>query len=235
MIEILQVINGCTLISHLPNWEANPVHGRVWETNIAGTIKGAESRASMRAVPRRSVAFVVTAQTLEERVRLEARLDNALQTGFACAPLHGRGSTLMNATAAGSKANIILNLGGGWNWQAGDYAMLAYDDLNYDVAPVINVGLTADATTWTADSGLPIDQPALSLASPLNFNWLAGAIVRPVIFGKVTVAKQTPLNGALAQVKITIQEVVSGRSEQVGQLPAQRPGIGQQQIGHTKI
>jgi hypothetical protein len=234
MIPVLNIINGCVLFPHMPDWGSAPTNRRVWETNIAEAINGAESRSAMRSVPRRDISFLVTAQSLGERSRLEARMDAALESGFGCAPLHGRSSTLMNAANAGSRVNILLNLGGGWNWKAGDYAMLLQDDLTYDIAAVVNVGLTADGN-WTADSPLPIDQPTLTLAAPLNWSWNAGMQVRPIVFGKFSCAKQEALNGNLGAVKLTISELTSARSTQIGQLAAQPPGIGQQVIGKTNI
>lgn len=231
MIQVPQILNGCVLFPHLSDWTTKVAPKRVWETEIAESIKGAESRASMRAVPRRSVTFSITAD-LRERVRLEARMDAAAATGFACAPLHSRSSTLTNAVAAGAQANILLNLNGAWNWKAGDYAILIRDDVTYDVLAVINSGLTADGT-WTADSGLPVDQPALSLAGPLTYGWPANALVWPLIFGRFSAGKESALNGHYGGVAITVSELVSGRSAQVGQLPVPRPGIGQQVIGKT--
>ena len=231
---IINIVNGCVLFPHMADWGQKPAHRRIWETNIAEGLKGNEARASMRAVPRRSLDFFVTSQSLEERVRLEARMDWASENGFACAPLHGRASTLMNAVAAGSRVNILLNTGGGWYWKVGDYAMLLQDDCTYDIAAVVNVGLTADGT-WTADSELPVDQPALSLATPLNFAWNAGMQVRPVIFGRYTGPRSLALNGHLTGTKITITELVSGRSQQIGANPAAVPGIGQQVIGRTNV
>lgn len=230
---VLNIVNGCVLFPHMPDWGTKPVPRRIWETNIAEGIRGNEARAAMRAVPRRQISFMVTAQSLEERVRLEARMDMAISTGFACAPLHGRSSALLKAVAAGAQKTILLSTGGGWRWQAGDYAMLINNDLCYDIAAVLSTGLTADSSEWTADEDIPINQPALNLGSPLNFAWQAGALVWPVIFGKATLSKSDGLSGALSAVKITVSELTSGRNEQIGVLPAQGPGVGQQVIGVT--
>lgn len=232
MVQVPQIVNGCVLFPHMSDWRTKPQHKRTWETEIAESLSGAETRTGMRAVPRRSVTFSITAD-LEERVRLEARMDAAAESGYGAAPLHGRASTLMNAAPAGSQANILLNLGGAWSWKAGDYAILILDDVTYDVAPVINATLTADGT-WTADSGLPVDQPALSLAVPLNYSWRANTLVWPVIFGKFSPGKETAMTGRHGAVTITVSELTSGRSAQIG-AAAPGPGVGRQVIGKTNV
>jgi hypothetical protein len=232
-MNVLNIISGCVLFPHAPDWMVAPSTRRVWETNIAETINGAESRSAMRAAPRRQVSFTVTSLCLAERTRLEARMDAALETGFGCAPLHGRSSTLLNAVAAGARVDVLLNLGGGWNWKVGDYAMMIQDDLTYDIVPVVNVGLTADSTIWSADSSLPINQPALSLATPLQNAWMAGTRVWPVIFGKFTCEKLDPLDGQLGAVRLSVTELTSNRAAQIGNQGPQPAGVGAQVIGQT--
>lgn len=215
---IVKIINGCVLFSHGANWATAPACQRIWETEIAESLPGAEARQALRATPRRSLTFTITAATLQERSRLDARLDAAKVSGYACAPLHGRAAFLAAATAAG--VNTLTLASSSWAWAAGDYAILIADDLTYDVQPVVGVDNT----------GL-----VLTLAGNTTYGWAAGALCWPLLFGKFSAGKEMPLNAWLAHQPVTIKETVSSRAAQIGATPAQPPGVGQQAIGSTNV
>jgi len=213
---IVALINDCVLFPHRFAWRSKPVGRRSWQTGIDLGLKGAEARQAMRSVSRREVSVEIFARD-SERVRLEARIDAAKKSGFGCAPLTGRGSYLTANAASG--ANSIHITTDAWRWQAGDYVSLIADDQTFDVA----------AVTGPPAAGV------LPLATPLNFPWASGYVVRPVIFGAFSAEKQTVITGRAAGWRITVAEMTSGRSAQIGIVPARGPGIGQQQIGVSNL
>lgn len=210
------LINGCVLFPHRFAWRSKPNGKRLWETGIEMGLKGAEARQAMRAVSRRHVSVEIFARD-SERVRLEARIDAAKASGFGCIPLFGRGSYLTAGVAAG--ANAIHVTTDAWHWQAGDYAALILDDQTHDVAAV---------------TGPPV-AGVLPLATNLNFNWASGYVVRPVIFGTFSAEKQTVITGRAQGWKLTVAELTSARSVQIGVTPVRGPGIGQQQINVSNL
>ena len=216
---MITLINGCVLIPHPANWTTPPRSRRTWQTEIAEALPGAETRQALRAVARRQLTFNVTAATLQERVRLEARMDAALKSGYGFAPLHGRACYLAAAANAGDSALSLQSSTLAWAWQAGDYVFLMTDDQTFDILPITNV------------AGSVLSLPSSALA----YNWPSGQLVWPVIFGAFTADKEEALTGWHANWKITITELVSGRRAQIGVTPAHVPGVGEQQIGSTNI
>lgn len=210
------LVNGHVLFSHLPDWSAKPKCKRVWETAIAETLPGMETRSALRVVARRSLTFAVTPGGIAERVRLESRLDAANLSGLACAPLHGRGSALAANQNAGD--NVLHLAWTCWYWVPGDYVILVQDDLTFDVQAVRDV------------KGL-----ALTLQNPLAYAWPAAAYVWPVIFGKLDAAKETLLDGFHASQGLTITERTAAHSAQIGVLPAQPAGVGTAAVGTTDV
>ena len=216
---IITFVNGFVLISHGANWAVNLRGKRIWQTDIAEALPGNENRSGKRAVSRRQLSFSITAQTLQERVRLEARADAAKLSGLGCAPMHGRSCVLGQIAGAGTNSLVLSQQA--WTWQAGDYAiLLGPDDLTFDVQPVTAVSM---------------DGLTLTLAENLINNWPAQALCWPVIFGAFTAEKETALDPHHATQKITIAELVSSRSAQVGVTPAPIPGVGKQVVGKTNI
>jgi hypothetical protein len=210
------IINGCVLFPHRCSWGTKAVSGkRLWETEIVAALPGGETRQALRSVSRRSLNFMVAAQSLQERVRLEARIDQAASTGYACAPLHGRACSLAQPAAGGTNS-ITLAASAAWIWQPGDYAILIVNDTTFDVQPVTTV------------VGAVLDFPG-----NLNFAWPATALVWPLIFGKYTGQKAAAWTSWHSAVQIGVAEVTSARSVQIGNAPAVLPGIGQQIIGQT--
>lgn len=210
------LINGCVLFPHRFAWRSKPTNRRAWQTDVQMALRGAESRQAMRAVARRTCSVEIFSRD-SERVRLEARIDAAKKSGFGCIPLYGRGSYLTVAAVAG--ANTVTVTTDAWHWQAGDYIALIADDQTYDVAAVTGVA-----------AGV------LTLATNLNFNWANNYCVRPVIFGAFTAEKQSVITGRAAGWRITVAEMTSSRSVQIGITPPpQRPGVGAQKIGKTNL
>jgi hypothetical protein len=210
------LINGFVLISHFPNWNYPPSAKRIWDSEIAMGLPGGETRQALRAVARRQVTFTVTAQSIQERVRLEARLDAAKLSGLACAPLHGRRSVLAQAANGGGNGLTLASTA--WTWQAGDYAALILNDTTFDVIEVAAVDVT----------GL-----ILTLAGNLANSWAANALCWPVIFGTLTSDKAAAIDSEISQIKITIAELTSGRSAQIGVTPGAGVGVGAQRVGKT--
>lgn len=211
----ITLYNGCVWLPHRPNWDQRISHKRTWQTEIAEALPGQETRQALRAVPRRQITFAILPVTLQERVRFESRLDAALKSGFACAPLHGRACGLAAAAAAGN-TSLILNHTPAWNWQAGDYVALVSDDLTFDVAAVLGYAGTT-----------------LTLATALNYSWSASSLCWPVIFGKFSAEKLNALTNWHETASLTIAEVTSSRAAQLGSTPAHVPGVGEQIIGST--
>lgn len=210
----ITLINGFVLLSHAADWRVPATHRRVWQSEVAEALRGGESRNALRAVARRSLTWTVTAETLPERIRLEARLDDAKFTGLACAPFHGRGAVLSNAAHAGDNSLTLSSTS--WTWAAGDYAILLRDDLTFDCLPVTGVA----GSTLNFGPGT------------LNLNWPSGQLVWPLLFGTLASDKASALDGQLSeQQKITITELTSARSAQIGITPAAKLGIGQMAVG----
>jgi hypothetical protein len=116
-------------------------------------------------------------------------------------------------------ATLTLAGSSSWPWLIGDYViLLGLDDLTYDVQAVTNVA-----------GGV------LSLAGNLSYTWLENSVCWPVLFGKFTGAKFNLRSPVLESVEITIKELVSSRSVQLGITPAPAAGVGTQQIGETDI
>lgn len=213
---MITYINNCVLFPHRPNWGMPPSAKRVWQSEIAASLPGNETRQSLRAVARRQVTFTVTARTLPERARWDGRVNAATKSGLACAPLHGRAAVLAANVNAG--ANLLTLSSSAWNWQAGDYAILIADDLTFDMAAV-----------------RVVEGNVLTLADDLHFGWPAQALCWPLIFGKFSAQKMNALDGASGEQKITVAELTSARSVTIGNLPATVPGIGTATIGSTFI
>jgi hypothetical protein len=209
-------INGFVLVPHVPNWAGAAAAKRVWETEIAEALPGSETRQALRAVPRRQVTFSVTTNNLEERVRLEARMDAAKVSGLACAAMHGR-SCLLGTTANAGTASLALSQTA-WTWAVGDYAILILNDTTFDLQKV----------TGLSNGGM-----TLGLAGNLTNKWIAGNLVWPVIFGAFTSDKESALTTHHGNVKLTIAELTSSRSVQLGNAAALPPGVGAQRIGAT--
>jgi hypothetical protein len=211
------LINDFVLLSHAADWRQLPECKRIWESSTIEGLTGAEVRQAMRDVARRQLTYAITAASLPERVRLEARLDAAKLSGLACAPLWGRGCVLADPANAGD--NSITLASTGWTWQTGDYVILLAGDLTFDVQEVGVVAM----------GGL-----GLALGGVLTYNWPAGTSCWPLLFGTLTADKAGALTGReSAYAKITIAELTSARAEQLGITPTRPLGVGQAAVGST--
>jgi len=210
-------INGYTLFPHPADWSTQPDNVEDWQSGIGTGVLGNEQRAGLRDLPLESLTFIITAQSLQERCRLDARLDQALKSGLACIPYFGMGSALAAPVNAGANAVGIQDAVNPWPWAAGDYAIIVgADDTVYDVLPV----------TVVAGNTLQFG------AGALNYGWVR-KIVRPLLFGKISTEKQTVLTNWHTPVKLTVKQQVNPRSAQIGITPPLVPGVGQQIVGKT--
>ena len=210
-------INGHTVFPH-NGWAAGGplAYKRRWQTGVAIGLTGAEQRSALRAVPRHELTCSFTAESLQERSRLDARVDQAKKSGLGCMPFFGR-STLLLANAAAGANSISVMANPAWLWAAGDYAILVQDDLTFDV---LLVGSVAGTTLNT---------------QPTTLNWASGSPVWPLLFGAFGAEAQDAHSAFYASIKITISQLVSERNAQVGVTPAHVPGVGEQVIGSTNI
>lgn len=209
-------VNGHTFFPHPADWSTLPAWARNWKTGVGTGTTGSEQRAGLRSLPLHDLTISIVAQTLQERCRLDARVDQATKSGLACVPFFGRGVALAAPAAAGANAITLADVVNAWPWEAGDYATLVgWDDTIYDVAAVTSVVGNV-----------------LNLATNLVNAW-SGAIVRPLLFGKFSSDKQTPLSNWYTPVHITINQLVAERNAQLGVTPAAGPGVDQQGINDS--
>lgn len=185
---------------------------RKWETELGVAISGQEQRAALRAWPRHKLTCGLLAESLQERCRLDARVDAALKSGYACAPFFGRGCPLAAAAGNGADALTIVSPAN-WPWAAGDYTILLRDDTSYDVLSVSSVAGSI-----------------LNLAGVLACSWGVGSFVHPLLFGKFSCDTQTPLTNWHGGSIITIEQLAAERTAQLGATPAHIPGIGEMRI-----
>jgi len=213
----MNTVNGYVLFPHNGWATGQPLKwSRTWQTGVATGISGAEQRSALRAWPRHKLGCTLVAASLQERARLDARVDAALKTGYACLPFFGKGCALSAAARAGAQS-LTLQTVTPWPWATGDYAILFADDETFDVVQVTSVvGTTL----------------AFSL-QPLAFSWSSGSIAWPLLFGKFTADVETGHSQWYAAWAITIEQLLAERTAQLGVPAPTPPGIGQQRIAKT--
>lgn len=209
----VETVNGHVLFPHQANFGAAPSLDRWWETEIADSEFGQESRFGLRAVPRKVLKWDVTAQDLQEQSQLADRILAAMRSGLACAPHWGRGSVLVNRVT-GVTVTIETSL---WPWAADDYLIFIDDNGDYEVAQI----LTAVGTTITLTA---------SVASPHS-----SVYVWPLIFGRFSVDGYSLLTSRHGQATLAISELTSPESVTVGTQGPAIDGIGGWIIGDTFI
>ena len=210
-------VNGHTLFPHQADWSTQPDWEGDWQTGIGTGVLGNELRSGMRDLNLELLTYVITAASLQERCRLDARVDQALKSGLAAVPYFGMGSPLAAPAGAGTNSVTLADAVNPWAWAAGDYAvLLGLDDTVYDVLPV------------TAVAGNVLNFGAVVL----TYGWVA-AWVRPLLLGKFSTEKQNLLTTWYAPFKISVKQLVNPRSALVGVAPAHVPGVGEQVIGRT--
>jgi hypothetical protein len=212
----MQTINGYTLFPHQADWSTQPDWEGDWESGIGTGVLGNEQRLGLRALPLHSITYAITAASLQERCRLDARLDQALKSGLAAVPYFGMGSPLAVPANAGGNSVTVQDAVNPWAWAIGDYAvLLGLDDTVYDVLPV--TGVAGNVLSFGAGA--------------LTYSWVA-VWVRPLMFGKFTAQKQQPLSNWWVPLKLTVKQLTNTRSAQVG-VAAPAIGVGQQVVGRT--
>lgn len=210
---MIATVNNHVLFPHLADWSKQPDVSRSWQTEISDGLPGSELRQAMRAASRRSLAFMFTAHSLEERTRFDARWDAASKSGMACTPFFGR-SCLLDAAADAEDVSIEVQPGA-WTWAIGDYVCLILNDEVFDVAKVTNVAGSV-----------------LTLETALDFDWPEGARVWPLFFGKLQAETATPFTSWHQSVPVRILQLVSERTAQLGELePVVGSGIGFMEVG----
>lgn len=211
---MITTVNNHVLFPHLADWSTQPDTSRQWQTEISDGLPGSELRQAMRAASRRSLAFTFTAHSLEERTRFDARWDAALKIGLACSPFFGR-SCVLDAAADAEDLSIEVSPGA-WTWAVGDYVCLILNDETFDVAKITNVAGTV-----------------LTLETALDFAWLEGARVWPLIFGKLQAETSAPFTSWHQSLSLRITQLVSERTAQLGELePVVGTGIDFMEVGN---
>lgn len=206
-----------TLLPHNGWGDGSAIKWKKRRQSAIGTgILGNENRAALRALALHEISCKFVAESLQERSRLNARIDQATKSGFACIAFFGKATTISANANAGTNS-LTLNGNPLWTWQAGDYViLLGADDSMFDCIAVNNVA-----------------GAVLTLAGNLQFTWPAGAKVWPLMFGKFSAQAEGGLNAANSSIQITISENTAARNAQVGITPAPGIGIGQQVVGRT--
>ena len=211
----MTTINGHVLLPHNGWATGAPVKwSRRWQSGVAAGITGIEQRSALRALPRHKLSCDLIATSLQERVRLDARVDAAAKSGLACLPFFGRAGVLLAAANAADLAVTLVSVSS-WPWAAGDYAILMGDDVTFDVVQL----------TGVAGTTLNIQ--------PLTLNWAAGKKVWPLLFGRFSCNRQQALTNWHGGWPITIEQLVAERTAQLGNTPAPVPGVGDQVVEQT--
>jgi hypothetical protein len=105
------------LLPHRPDWSRKPKWQRLWRTEIADAVTGAEERASLWEEPRISLTFTLNPADNVERRKLEDRVLAAKKSGKAVTPFWGR-ATRLTSPASGYQLQMQSSL---WPWAIGDY------------------------------------------------------------------------------------------------------------------
>lgn len=214
----VELVNGHVLLPNGADWSTRPRRTRRWQSGISTAVTGRESRQALRQEPRLSIevqicgaATIVAQQMLDDRIRAAAKL------GLACLPHHGRGGNLTADADAGANEVTVSDA---WPWQAGDYFFAG--DENGSDAIIVTAAVLA-AGIWT-----------LTLEDVLTFDHLAGAFAWPLLFGEFSASKMPALTPRFGPVRVTVSELTSARSAQLGELvPVAGDGIGHMIVGDT--
>lgn len=162
----VELVNSHVLLPDLPNWRERPRWSRLWQTEISEAVTGAEARGALRQKPRVRLEWLVTPLSLQLQQAFEARLQQALKTGYAAAPYWGMGSVI--TSAAGGNAYIDIETG--WPWATGDWLFVGdFTDLRNPV--YVTKQITAVTST------------RLSFAAALARTFTG--FVWPLIFGRL--------------------------------------------------
>lgn len=192
----VELINNHVLFPEPANWSEKPSWQRRWQNVVSPSITGAESRLGVRAEPRSSLTWRITRSQIVDLACFDDRIRAAKKSGRACSAFHGRGYILQADVTA---ATAVLDRD--WSNAFAPYILFVTSDDLYEVREVVGV----DANTITLD-----DDVARTYGSG-SFCW-------PLIFGKFTCEEMPARTPQHANLKLTISELVSPSSAQLGEV-----------------
>ncbi len=209
---MVDLINNHVLFPELANWSQPPSWRRIWQNMVSSAVTGAESRLAVRSEPRITLSFLITRGQLPEIARFDDRLRAAKKSGLACAPFCGRGYVLQTDCSAAA-----ATLDRDWNSAFAPYVFFSNAAGSYEVRSV----------TAIADNVVTLDQAVARTYRAGTFCW-------PLILGKFTCEDFTAFNASVGELKLTITELVSPASAQLGEItePA-GDGIGIMTVADT--
>jgi hypothetical protein len=215
----VETVNDHVLIPNGADWRFSPNWSRAWQPAIVNAVTGKESRASLRSQPRVTLEYQLTTESIAATQELDHRVRAAVKLGLGCCPYFGRGGRLAIAADAGE---VSVQVNDAWPWQPGDYFFCG--DENGSDAQLVEAAVL-DAGVWT-----------LTLDDVLAFDHAAGALAWPLLFGKFSLPKLPVLTTRAGEFVVSIGELTSGRSAQIGEvIPDAGAGIGHMIIGSTFI
>ncbi|MDR3458012.1 MAG: hypothetical protein P4N60_11240 [Verrucomicrobiae bacterium] len=211
----MTAIDGYTLFPHNGWSTGRPVKwSRRWQTGVGSGIQGNEARSALRQLPLHKLTCALAATSLPERVRLDARIDQAKKSGFGAVPFYGRAGQLTANAAAGANT-VTVAASSLWAWTAGDWIFLYQDDATFDALKVQSVAGNV-----------------LTLAGNLANAWLSGGNLWPLLLGKFSSENSTAVSGFLAGWTITIEQLASERNAAIGAVtPPAGSGVGFDTVG----
>ncbi len=209
---MIELVNDHVLFPELANWFEKPLWQRRWQTEISSAVTGAESRIALRAEPRASLTWLVTPVNMPDQAIFDDQIRAAKEGGFACAPYAGRAFILQGDVDADT-----AGLDRDWPGTFALFVLFITSSGLYEVREVAAAG--TDTIT--------LDQAVARTYAAGTFCW-------PLIFGKFTCEDMPARSPAYGPLKITIEELVSPASEQLGEVVADTSeGIGSWAVGPT--
>ncbi len=160
------------VIPNRPDWTTNPTERVEWDVIVGLARSGAEKRTAMRTNPKITLEFEVDPTDLTESVKLRARLDAAISTGYAAVPRWGSGMALGFAAAA-TDTEITLAEATDYPWFEGEYVFLC--SMDPDGHAVWEVNVIVD----------PFNDQTFTLLNPLANDYAAGWHVYPMLLGRL--------------------------------------------------
>ncbi len=232
---MVDLLNNHILLPDPADWSAEPDLSRAWQTAITDSLTGPETRAAFRSSPRRALSWTISPRNLPAHSRLDDRIRAAKKLGRACTPHWGLSSVLVYSIPAdlslgdpsvpavlgdgpmtlGDTVTDVLTLqDSAWPWSAGDYVFLRDSDGNYETA------LVAAVATFP-------EHVQLTLSQPPSGTYAAGLQVWPILFGKFLFDDaMEAIVSHRGQARLTLTELTSPQSIQLGAVPGRGTGIG---------
>lgn len=216
---MVTLVNNHVLFALDANRKVQPEWSRTGQSDVVAAVTAAESRRAVRVMPRVRLAFQISPVNLAEQIELDNCVMAAMKSGLACAPYHGRSSVLTASAAAVTSITVNNN----FSWAVGDYIFLQASNGDYEVRQLTSAVLASG--TWT-----------LGFTGALTGDYSAGSMVWPLLFGQFTAEDMAARSAQYGPIKISITELISARTGQVGALVAPGgSGIGSMIIGETFI